>query len=148
MALNKVIVASAISLCWMVGQAESPSNPVQLHREEPTWFAIIGNFLEEDADTVELNLADVQPRGHNKTMNLRVNLAQQRTMGSGEKYTSYKSVIAIDCANGSVFHIQQTRYVGPRWTGNETAQYFGRSRPMAFAGLTPNPKPKVLKAAC
>lgn len=81
-------------------------------------------------------------------MNLRVNLAQQRTMASGEKYTSYKSVVAIDCANGGVFHIQQTRYVGPQWTGEETTQYFGNSRPMAFGGLTPSPKPKVLKAAC
>ena len=115
---------------------------------EPTWFAIMGNLIEADADTVELDVANIHTRGQIKSMDLRVNLAHQRTMESGEKYTSYKSVIEIDCERDGVFHVEQTRYVGPRWTGDPTTQYFANSRPMAFRGLVPSPKPRVLKAAC
>jgi len=66
----------------------------------------MGNLIEDDADTVELNVGDIRGPGQTNSMDLRVNLANQRTMGTGEKYTSYKSVIAIDCETGGVFHLE------------------------------------------
>ena len=116
--------------------------------EEPVWFTVMGNASDPSVDSVELNVARLPPRGEISTMDLRVTLAVQRTMPDGEKYTSYHSQIAIDCDQEAVVHVEQVRYEGPQWTGAPTAQHFHEMRPMAFGGLAPNPKDRVLKAAC
>lgn len=148
MTSKKAVTAIGVLMGVIAGLSLASPSWAQPAHDEPTWFAIMGNLIEDDADTVELNVADARAPGLTKNMDLRVNLAHQRTLGSGEKYTSYKSIITIDCETGGVFHIEQTRYVGPRWTGESSTQQFGTTRPMAFGGLIPSPKARVLKAAC
>ncbi|RYD60745.1 MAG: hypothetical protein EOP84_36585 [Verrucomicrobiaceae bacterium] len=132
------LIAIAVSASALMAQSQN--------RDE--WFNIVGDQFDPTQDVVQLNIGNVKPRGKIKLMDLRVNLAKQRTMASGEKYTSYTSVIAVECDTSSVFHIEQTRYVEPRWAGTGTRQVFPEDRPMAFGGLSPAPKPVVLRAAC
>lgn len=107
----------------------------------------MGNLADSEVDTVQLNLAKVGERGKIDVMQLRVSLAQQRTM-NGQNYQSYLSKILIDCRKDAIVHLEQTRFEAPRWEGPSTYQAFPEVRPMAFGGLAPNPKARVLRAAC
>ena len=111
------------------------------------WFTLMGTLADGHTDTVQLNMSRISKAEHIESMELRVSLGERRTNGS-EVYQSYWSTIEIDCANSSIVHVEQRRYEGPRWTGAETFQRFTETRPMAFTGLQPNPKERVLKAAC
>jgi hypothetical protein len=113
---------------------------------EPVWFDVGGPG--PSADVVELDVSDIKPGQAIKSLSLRVSLAAERILPSGERYSSYTSEIEIDCAERAVIHRKQTRYAGPRWTGAATTQEFPGARPMAFRGLQPDPKPRVLRAAC
>ena len=108
----------------------------------------MGSLGDNTADTVQINMAKMEARGNDDVMQLRVNLAQQRTMDGGEKYQSYQSKILIECSADSVVHLEQLRFELPRWEGHSTFQRFPEVRPMAFGGLEPNPKARVLRAAC
>ena len=114
----------------------------------PLWFTVMGDLAEPAADTVELNVGELSLRGEQKAMDLRVNLAAQRAMASGEKYQSYVSLIEIDCLASAIVHVHQTRFEHAGWRGASTFQNFPEIRPMAFGGLLPNPKETILRAAC
>ncbi|KQP49695.1 surface-adhesin E family protein [Pseudorhodoferax sp. Leaf274] len=114
----------------------------------PLWFTVMGDLTEPTADTVELNVGELSFRGEKKAMDLRVNLAAQRTMASGEKYQSYVSLIEIDCLASAIVHVHQTRFEQAGWRGASSFQNFPEIRPMAFGGLVPNPKDTILRAAC
>lgn len=147
MVTRKILAVGAVS-CALSALIHPITSAAQSAQEEPTWFAIMGNADDASVDTVEIDVSDIGARGFVQNMDLRVNLAHQRTMDTGEKYTSYQSVIAIDCGSNSIFHITQTRFVGPLWTGAQTTQSFSDNRPMAFGNLSPSPSIKILKAAC
>lgn len=114
----------------------------------PLWFTVMGDLTEPAADTVELDVGQLSLRGEQKRMNLRVNLAAQRTMASGEKYQSYLSRIEIDCQTSAIVHVHQTRFEHAAWRGPTSFQSFPETRPMAFGGLLPSPKETILRAAC
>lgn len=128
----------ALSLCT-VGWAQS--------RAPDAWFTIMGDLSNPRGDTVEINLHSLHLQGV-KTMALRVNLAVARTMPNGEVFQSYTSTLAVECDQEAIVHLDQLRFRGPVWSGPSTFQAFPEARPMAFGGLSPSPKPKVLKAAC
>jgi hypothetical protein len=113
-----------------------------------TWFTVMGSSGNANVDTVELNLQGLQPKAEVSFMEMRVNLAKTRTMSSGERYTSYVSHIAIACAEDAIVHVDQMRYEQSLWQGPSTHQKFEEVRPMAFGGLEPNPKARILKASC
>jgi hypothetical protein len=113
-----------------------------------TWFTVMGNPIDRAVDSVELNLEGVQPRGAVKHMEMRVTLAQVRVLPTGEAVGSYVSIIEIGCTEDSIVHVQQTRFPTRRWDGVPTVERFESERPMAFRGLDPNPKTRILKAAC
>lgn len=116
--------------------------------ENSTWFTVMGSVSDPTVDSVQLDIKDIQPRGQIKLMNLRVTLRQKRTSTSGEEYASYISRIAIDCASDSIVHLEQTRFAEQMWLGKSNFQSFPEVRPMAFGGLNPSPKARILKAAC
>lgn len=134
----KTLIALLLSWCCTCAFAQ----------DEPLWFTLMGSLADDTTDTVQINMAKMEARGSNNVMQLRVNLAHQRTMDSGEKYQSYLSKILIECSADSVVHLEQTRFELRRWEGHSTFQKFPEVRPMAFGGLEPNPRARVLRAAC
>ncbi len=112
------------------------------------WFTVLGNSADPGVDTVELDLSDVAKRGDISTMDLRVNLARGRVSATGDSYQSYRSTIAIDCAVDAITHVDQRRFGQRDWSGHGTFERFAEGRPMAFSGLDPSPKARILKAAC
>ncbi|RYD78693.1 MAG: hypothetical protein EOP84_13940 [Verrucomicrobiaceae bacterium] len=115
---------------------------------EPIWFVLTGDPHNARTDVAEVNLAGVKPRGVVQVLEFRVTLARQRTMASGEAYTSYVSHVKVDCSRSAVYHLDQTRYVDPRWQGAATFEEFSQTKPMAFGGFLPTPRPVLLKAVC
>ncbi len=149
--------AVAALVCWSLwglvhaqpqAPTPTPASTPPPTPTEPTWFTVLGAYDDTAKDLVQLNLADVAPRGEIRTMQLRVSLAQPRTVTGGEVVGSYISKIALDCDADAIVHVEQTRFNKARWEGVPTFQAFTEVRPMAFRGLEPNPKATILKAAC
>lgn len=112
------------------------------------WFTVMGDLADAGTDTVQVDLENLPPRGAIRYMDMRVNLAETRTIDSGEKVGSYVSRISIDCDQDAIEHVEQTRFEGNYWRGRSSFQRFSENRPMAFRGLLPNPKARILRAAC
>lgn len=112
------------------------------------WFTVIGMKNDPNVDTAQLDVSTVTRRGANTVLRFRVNLAEARKLPSGEVYQSYVSLISIDCASMSVFHEEQTRYREAYWGGATAQERFVQPKPMAFGGLDPDPRPRILNAVC
>ena len=112
------------------------------------WFTVIGVKNDPNVDTAQLDVSTVTRRGSATVLRFRVNLAEARKLPSGELYQSYVSLISIDCASMSVFHEEQTRYRESYWGGSAAHERFVQPKPMAFGGLNPDPKPRILNAVC
>ncbi len=112
------------------------------------WFTVMGNLADAATDTVQVDLENLRPRGEIRFMDMRVNLAETRKSANGETIGSYVSKIAIDCDRDAIVHVEQTRFDGSYWRGTPSFQRFLENRPMAFGGLLPNPKARILRAAC
>ncbi|MCZ2496608.1 hypothetical protein GN316_07550 [Xylophilus sp. Kf1] len=112
------------------------------------WFTVIGIKNDPNVDTAQLDVSTITRRGPATVLRFRVNLAEPRKLPSGETYQSYVSFISIDCNSMSVFHEEQTRYGQPYWAGSTAYEKFAQPKPMAFGGLAPDPKPRILNAAC
>jgi len=112
------------------------------------WFTVIGVKNDPNVDTAQLDVSTINRRGASTVLRFRVNLAEARKLPSGEVYQSYVSLISIDCTSMSVFHEEQTRFHESYWGGGATQEKFVQPKPMAFGGLAPDPKPRILNAAC
>lgn len=112
------------------------------------WFTVIGTRNDPGVDTAQIDVSTIARRGAATVLRFRVNLAEARKLSSGESYQSYVSLISVDCASMSVFHEEQTRFSEAYWGGSTTREKFVQPKPMAFGGLAPDPKPRILNAAC
>lgn len=112
------------------------------------WFTVIGSKNDPQVDTAQLDVSTIARRGAATVLRFRVNLAQARKLPSGETYQSYVSLISVNCSSMAVFHEEQTRYPQAYWGGNASHEKFVQPKPMAFGGLAPDPKPRILNAAC
>ncbi|WPB54965.1 surface-adhesin E family protein [Xylophilus sp. GOD-11R] len=112
------------------------------------WFTVIGDKNDPAVDTAQLDISTVARKNNNLMLRFRVNLAMPRKLGGTEVYQSYVSHITIECATKSVFHEDQIRFRDALWQGPTHSEQFIQPKPMAFGGLYPDPKPKILAAAC
>lgn len=112
------------------------------------WFTLIGDKSDPAVDTAQLDISTVVRKNANLMLRFRVNLAMPRKIGATEVYQSYVSHITVECPTQSVFHEDQVRYRDPLWQGPTHSEQFIQPKPMAFGGLYPDPKPKILAAAC
>ena len=117
------------------------------HAQE--WFTIIGGLGDTTVDTAQIDAASITSARPRQDLTFRVSLAQLRGEGTDpDAYQSYVSHIAVECATKSVFHTSQVRYRGPQWTGPIQSEVFPQPKPMAFGGLSPELRIRVLSAAC
>lgn len=112
------------------------------------WYTVTGDKANADVDTTQIDATTIDRRVGVLGLRFRVTLAKARTLPGGEVYQSYVSHIAVDCPTGAIFHEDQTRYEEALWTGKSRFEKFVQPKPMAFALLVPDPRPKILAAAC
>jgi len=115
------------------------------------WFLLSGDgdgIGPQAADTAELDISTVGRKADTRSFRFRVNLAETRSDEAGHPYRSYLSLITVVCSTRSVFHDEQTRYRDAGWTGPARTEVFPQPRPMAFGGLDPDPRARLLAAAC
>ncbi len=129
--MNRTLVA-ALALCLL-----------SAHAQAADWFTLTGDLADTQVDTAQLDMSSVGQT----TLRFRVSLARPRTL-EGEVYQSYVSNITVDCASGSVFHDEQQRFADALWRHELRVEVFTGPKPMAFLGLLPDPRPRLLVAAC
>lgn len=117
--------------------------------EAVEWYTVTGNKNDPAVDTTQLDISTYKRRAPGATvLRFRVNLAMPRKASEKESYQSYVSNIVVDCSSGSIFHENQLRYRDPLWEGPTVAESFTQPRPMAFKGLSDDPRSKILKMLC
>ncbi|QHI97222.1 hypothetical protein GT347_04050 [Xylophilus rhododendri] len=112
------------------------------------WFAIAGDRGDPHADATELDTASIGRRSDRQRLLFRVTLAKPRQDADGESFQSYLSTVLVECSSGSIFHEEQLRYRDAQWSGPVRREVFPPAKPMAFGGLVPDPRERILAAAC
>jgi len=112
------------------------------------WFLLSGEPGSGTADSAELDVSTIGTRQDSRQLMLRISLAEPRRDEAGRTYRSYVSRITVVCSTSSIVHEAQWRYQDANWSGQMQEETFGLPRPMAFLGLVPNPRERLLAAAC
>ena len=88
--------------------------------------------------------------GKARLVGIRVNRAKDRMALDKQPFRSYESLVVIDCDKRTARHNSQTLFPEPLWKGVPRAHTYDEKdiREMAFRGVEPNPKERIIKAAC
>jgi hypothetical protein len=118
---------------------------------QAAWFTVLGDPQEPAVNTIEVDPVPVSVQGEVRTMKIRVSRSTQRTSWDGVHYRSYASTVLFDCANKSARYVSLDFYLQPLWKGesHKTSTYpEGVIRRMEFRDVTPNPRQRLIRAAC
>ena len=116
----------------------------------PTWLTVIGDPTQPAVDTVEVDASSAVTFGKARLVGIRVNRAKDRMALDKQPFRSYESLVVIDCDKRTARHNSQTLFPEPLWKGVPRAPPYDEKdlREMAFRGVEPNPKERIIKAAC
>lgn len=116
----------------------------------PLWLTVIGDPTKPAVDTVEVDAGSAVTFGKARLVGIRVNRARDRVARDKQMFRSYESMVIIDCNKRTARHSSQTLYSEALWAGTTRSYTYGDNdiRDMAFAGVEPNPKERIIKAAC
>ena len=119
-------------------------------RAAPTWLTVIGDPTQPAVDTVEVDASSAVTFGKARLVGIRVNRAKDRMALDKQPFRSYESLVVIDCDKRTARHNSQTLFPEPLWKGVPRAHTYDEKdiREMAFRGVEPNPKERIIKAAC
>jgi hypothetical protein len=114
------------------------------------WFTVSGDAFKPHLETVQVDLAAIQLDGDAKTLNLRVNRANERRNFEGEPYRSYLAVVKVDCRAQRAQYLEIDYFRTALWEGPVDVRRDYRSNPpaMEFKGMEPNPTGRIIRAAC
>ena len=118
--------------------------------DEVSWLTVIGSAEDPNVDTILIDPTPLDVEGHLRWMTLRLNRAKQRTSTDGIVFRSFTSVIEFDCEKRTARFTKTQFYSGPLWTSPGRTMDYPASmvRPMVFREIEPNPRERVIKAAC
>ena len=114
------------------------------------WLTVIGDPTQPAVDTVEVDAGSAVSFGKARLVGIRVNRANDRMALDQLPFRSYESLVVIDCDKRTARHNTQTLFPLPLWKGTPRAHTYDEKdiRDMAFRGVEPNPKERIIKAAC
>ncbi|GHC92309.1 hypothetical protein GCM10007320_42270 [Pseudorhodoferax aquiterrae] len=114
------------------------------------WFTIVGDRNDPNADTIEMNPIALARQGAYVVMEIRVSRSTVRTSSDGVQFRSFRGEVGFDCAQGTARFLRSQFYAEPLWRApvQELRYPSDRVRPMEFRLFEPNPRDKVVKAAC
>lgn len=117
---------------------------------EVSWLTVIGSADDPDVDTILIDPTPLETKGRLRWMTLRMNRAKQRTSTDGYVFRSFATVVEFDCEKLTARFTKTQFYDGPLWTAPGRAMEYPpwMVRPMVFREIEPNPRERVIKAAC
>lgn len=116
-----------------------------------TWLTMRGEPDDAANDIVEVDAESIEGKTELRTMQVRVNRAQQRTSRDGVVFRSFVSVVEFDCSKSTARFLSADFYRLPLWRGavHQSLVYSrDQVRPMVFREMTPNPSERIIRAAC
>jgi hypothetical protein len=118
--------------------------------KDPAWLTIMGDARDAAADTLEVDATSAMAFESMRLVKMRVNRASPRVGYDGQAYRSYYSTAVVDCAGMKAWHRSLALFNEPLWSGQIRLREYTQAdnRPVAFADMTPNPRERLLKAAC
>ena len=116
----------------------------------PTWLTVSGDPTQPAVDTVGVDASSAVSFGKARLVGIRVNRSKDRMALDKQPFRSYESLVVIDCDKRTARHNSQTLFPEPLWKGVPRAHTYDEKdiREMAFRGVEPNPKERIIKAAC
>lgn len=119
------------------------------HAQTP-WFTVVGDPADPTADTIQLNPIAVSFDGMKRTMELRISRSAERVSTDGVRFRSFQGQVEFDCKERTARFVQSQFFAEPLWTSPGKALTYPASqvRPMDFRRFEPNPKERVIRAAC
>jgi len=117
---------------------------------QAAWFTITGNAQEADADTILVDPRPIAVEGDLRRMKVRMNRSKLRTNPRSVTYRSYEAEVEINCADRNARFTSTQYFDGPLWTrpSLQLVPPPGVVVPMEFRLFEPNPRERVINAAC
>ena len=118
--------------------------------DDASWLTVLGNAEDPNVDTILIDPTPMEIKGQLRWMQLRLSRARQRTSTDRIVFRSFISVVEFDCEKRSARFTRTQFYNGPLWTSPGRAMDYPpwMVRPMVFREIEPNPRERVIKAAC
>lgn len=116
---------------------------------ESNWLTISGSGTTA-GETVEIAPELVSLSSDLRLITVRVNRLDERMGYDGEPYRSYQAEVRVDCVSRKAAFSRITFYQAHQWTGpSREASFAGDGMPpLRFADMQPNPKQRIIEAAC
>lgn len=114
------------------------------------WLTVAGDPADPLADTIQVNPLFVLKDGPRRTMEVRVSRSEERTSTDGIRFRSFHGLVAFDCEARVARFVSSQFYSAPLWRGPGTQMDYPLTvwRPVEFRGFQPNPRDRVVQAAC
>jgi hypothetical protein len=114
------------------------------------WLTVVGDAADPLADTIQVNPVFVLKDGPRRTMEVRVSRSQERTSTDGIRFRSFHGLVAFDCEARVARFVSSQFYDAPLWRDPGIRMDYPQSawRPVEFRGFQPNPRDRVVQAAC
>ncbi|MDO9402773.1 MAG: hypothetical protein Q7T87_01945 [Polaromonas sp.] len=118
--------------------------------EEQNWFTIIGDALDPNVNTIQVDAVPVAVKSNIRLLNLRLSRAKPRVSGDGISFRSFQSLTEFDCERKTARYTRTQFYAEPLWKSPTRVMDYPSNdvRPMAFREIEPNPNERIIRAAC
>lgn len=136
--MKKIVALLCISACSWV-------------QAKPAWLTVLGDPADLAVDTIEVDPVPVSPPGQPRIMNVRVSRSEPRISWDGVPYRSYESKVLFECDNHKARYVSIVFYLQPGWIGasHRSSEYSSAdARWMEFRDVEPNPRLRIIRAAC
>ena len=142
--LRTIVVVLPVGLVWACSNAFAAYE----------WLTMSGDGerpYKAGQDLIQVSPQSIQGNPELRTMEVRVHRSAQRTNWDGIPYRSYVGIVEFDCVKKTARYALMNYYMTPLWEGpvHQTIAYpISQPRLMAFRDVVPNPKDRIVKAAC
>lgn len=142
-----ILLCCLLSWPWVQAQAQGQGQGLG----QNAWLTVIGDPEDAAVNTIEVNPVAVAVQGQQRTMKVRVSRSAQRVSRDGVTFRSFEAEVVFDCAKDRARFISADFYLQPLWQGEShksLAYPNGSVRPMEFREIEPNPRSRIIRAAC
>ncbi|WP_156472887.1 hypothetical protein [Pseudorhodoferax sp. Leaf265] len=131
----------AWAVCACLCVAEAATTP---------WLTVVGDPADPLADTIQVNPLFVRKDGPRRVMEVRVSRSQERTSTDGIRFRAFHGLVAFDCEARVARFLSSQFYNAPLWRDPGARLDYPESawRSVEFRGFEPNPRDRVVQAAC
>nr|WP_145548735.1 surface-adhesin E family protein [Variovorax boronicumulans] len=114
------------------------------------WLTVAGDPDDPRADTIQVNPLFIMKDGPQRVMEVRVSRSTERAAMDGNRFRSFQALVAFDCEARVARFINSQFYNAPLWRdpGARIDYPESRGRTVEFPGFSPNPRDRVVQAAC